>query len=371
MYDMDSMFDDEQQEDNLLDELRRTYEGIKNRISESELLLEQNKAQVERYRNELNKANYQLERVRADFDTVPRADIRVAYDDILELQKRQTTTNAQMERLRDNLSELQAFEDLLGRLLDELQGQQLSSGSSAYTTESKTQRATLSASGEVIIRIVEAQEDERQVLAKQLHDGPAQSLSNFILQAEVCQRLFDRDPDRAANELNNLKTSASESFQKVRDFIFDLRPMMLDDLGLIPTLRRYTENIQQKNEEISIEFHSTSEEQRVTKHTEVMMFRGIQQLLTLSREYLKATEISVQVDIGGEEVRAILEDNGKGFDPETELNPQHGDSNIQVLNALRDRIELVGGEIDIYSAEGEGSRFAIVLPLFEEVEPEF
>jgi nitrate/nitrite-specific signal transduction histidine kinase len=60
-----------------------------------------------------------------------------------------------------------------------------------------------------------------------MHDGPAQSLTNFILQAEICQRLFDRNPDRAAEELNNLKTVASGTFQKIRDFIFDLRPMML------------------------------------------------------------------------------------------------------------------------------------------------
>lgn len=364
----DLIFDDDEQGGSLLTEIRQTYENIQNRIKESRLLLEQNKAQVERFQTDLNKANYQLERVRADFETVPRQDIRVAYDEILELQKRQSTTNAQMERLRTNLEELERFEDLFGRLLNELDDQDFGSSSTISDTP---QRQTLGASGEIIIRIVEAQEDERQVLAKQLHDGPAQSLSNFILQAEVCQRLFDRDPDRAANELNNLKSAASDSFQKVRDFIFNLRPMMLDDLGLIPTLRRYTENLQQKSDDVKLEFRSTSEEQRITKHTEVMMFRGIQQLLNLSLDYLKAENVSVQVDIGNDEVRAIVEDDGKGFDPELELNPQHGDSNMQVLNALRDRIELVGGKIDIYSSEGEGSRFAIVLPLFEEVEPEF
>ena len=79
-----------------------------------------------------------------------------------------------------------------------------------------------------------------------MHDGPAQSLTNFILQAEICQRFFDRNPDKAAEELENLKNDASMTFQKVRDFIFDLRPMMLDDLGVVPTVRRYTESFRRK-----------------------------------------------------------------------------------------------------------------------------
>ena len=79
--------------------------------------------------------------------------------------------------------------------------------------------------GEVdIVGIINAQEEERKRLSRVMHDGPAQSLTNFILQAEICQRLFDRDPDRAAVELDNLKTNASRTFQKIRDFIFDLTP---------------------------------------------------------------------------------------------------------------------------------------------------
>jgi two-component system sensor histidine kinase DegS len=81
-----------------------------------------------------------------------------------------------------------------------------------------------------------------------MHDGPAQSLTNFILQAEICQRLFDRNPERAAEELDNLKTAASVTFQKVRDFIFDLRPMMLDDLGVVPTVRRYVDSFKEKTD---------------------------------------------------------------------------------------------------------------------------
>ena len=86
--------------------------------------------------------------------------------------------------------------------------------------------------------IVTAQAAERQRLSRQMHDGPAQALSNFILQTEIAMRLLDVDPAQAREELGNLKTSAMGTFQKVLNFIFELRTMMLDDLGLITTLRR-------------------------------------------------------------------------------------------------------------------------------------
>ena len=74
-----------------------------------------------------------------------------------------------------------------------------------------------------------------------MHDGPAQALSNFILQTEIALRLFDMDQEKAREELVNLKNTATSAFQQVRDFVFELRPMMLDDLGLVPTLKRYVE----------------------------------------------------------------------------------------------------------------------------------
>ena len=351
----------------VLDELRQEYESIQTRLEEARLQISQSKAEVERWERELASVDRQLRHIHTNFDTVPRADIRTAYDAFLETQNRLFMTRNQLEKLEEKIAEMEAYENLFERILHEYQDS-ITAGTTYATTPD---RPHLTESGEIIIRIVEAQEDERQVLAKQLHDGPAQSLSNFILQAEVCQRLFDRNPDRAASELGNLKTAASDSFQKVRDFIFDLRPMMLDDLGLIPTLRRYTENLSQKTDEFNIDFKSTSEERRISKHAEVIMFRSIQQLLTLSRDYLNAETVRIQIDISGDQVRATIEDDGKGFNPETELDPANGDSNVQVLNSLRDRIELVSGDMEIYSIEGQdGSRFAIRLPLFEE-EPEF
>ncbi|MCB9437964.1 MAG: hypothetical protein H6673_13390 [Anaerolineales bacterium] len=356
-------------DDSILDQIQAEYDAIQLRLREARTTLEQNNAEVKRLEDEYGRAKTQLARIHASFDTVPRPDIKVAYDTIINTQSRLWSMQNQLEKLRNNQQELQHFSEILEVVLAHLESQgpmMLSSNVGVVTTA----RPKMTATGETIIRIVQAQEDERQLMAKNLHDGPAQSLTNFILQAEVCQRLFDRDPDRASVELNNLKTAASASFQKVRDFIFDLRPMMLDDLGLVPTLRRYTENFRQKYE-VSVDFNSTGEERRIPKHTEVMMFRSIQSLLGITRDYLGAKNIKIQLDMGNEVIAARMEDDGKGFDPEVALDHRHGDSNVQGLNAVRERVELVGGEVDIYSAPGEGSRFQIVLPIYEEdLEPD-
>ena len=135
----------------------------------------------------------------------------------------------------------------------------------------------------MVISIIEAQEQERLRLSRQMHDGPAQSLTNLVLQAEICERLFDRDPDRARIELAELKNNVVSTFKSVRGFIFDLRPMMLDDLGLVPTMRRYVEGVTDSGF-AGLTLHITGKERRLAPHKEVTIFRVIQTLIHLGRE---------------------------------------------------------------------------------------
>ena len=86
----------------------------------------------------------------------------------------------------------------------------------------------------------------------------------------------------------------------------------------------------------------------------------------ISRDYLMAQNIKLMVDLGTDFVKASVEDDGQGFDPEIDLDPSQGDSNVQRLNSIRERVELVGGTMEIFSEEGEGSQFQIVLPIRDE-----
>ncbi|KAB2906327.1 MAG: sensor histidine kinase [Anaerolineae bacterium] len=349
--------------DQLINEIKETIAEVEARIKENGSILEQSRLEVERLQQKNVNVSARLQRVEMEFDTVPRQDIKSAYEDSIEIRTRLISMRSQLEKLEDNKEHLEEFRDTLKYLMNNVQGVQIDRpvGVSAVSAMAEAGGQRLTLAGEQIIRIVEAQESERQRLANALHDGPAQSLTNFMLQAEICQRLFNRDPAKAEVELNTLRSAALTTFNKIREFIFDLRPMMLDDLGLIATMRRHAENFNEKNE-AKIEFRLTGAEQRLPNHIEVIMFRAFQQLIGNARDHLAATKIVVKLDVGDNQVRGTVEDDGKGFDPEVVLDRSLGDSPLQNLLDLKERVELVSGTLDIYSAEGEGSSIEILLP---------
>jgi two-component system sensor histidine kinase DegS len=351
----------------LLSEVRTEYERITARLRELQSLIEQSQQEVKRLQQRSVDVNTQLNRLEANFDNVPRPDIKVIYNNALDIKGRLLTMQGQLEKVQQDRSQLESFSTILKQVLDRLEGLSPQAFASAGVSRAATPHGTGPLSNNTIVRIVETQESERQRLARQLHDGPAQSLTNFILQAEICQRLFDRNPDRAVEELGNLKTAASTTFQKVRDFIFDLRPMMLDDLGLVPTVRRYTTAFAEKNG-MEIELTIAGDEhRRVEPHAEVTIFRGIQEVLGYAKEFAASTRIEIMLDVADdEECRTTIDFNGKSVD-EIESTPELSNQSGRVfsLNTLKERIELVGGVVEIMSGEGESNKVDFAIPATE------
>lgn len=348
--------------DALVGELRGEHERIQMRLRELQTLIDQSQAEVKRLQQKSIDVTTQLNRLEANFDTVPRNDIKVIYTNALDTRTRLLTMQNQLEKVQQDRSQLENFGKTLERLMSMVEGVPISSISGVPSAGEISAGASSngSLSNSTIVRIVEAQESERQRLARQMHDGPAQSLTNFILQAEICQRLFDRNPDRATEELNNLKTAASTTFQKVRDFIFDLRPMMLDDLGLTPTVRRYIDAFAEKSG-IETQLNIVGDERRrMEAHTEVTMFRGLQELLGYARDVSTSTKVAIILDISGNPIKATVNFNGLSLD-DTEAAAEQSSGKLQGLSALRERIELVGGMIDTFS-DSEGNRVEISLP---------
>lgn len=351
----------------LVSEVRAEYERISLRLRELQSLIEQSQAEVKRLQQRSVDVNTQLNRLEANFDNVPRPDIKIIYTNALDIKTRLLTMQGQLEKVQQDRSQLEHFSQMLKGMLNKLEGVSAQSlaPSGVQSARSSQEAGTGPLSGGTIVRIVEAQEAERQRLARQMHDGPAQSLTNFILQAEICQRLFDRNPDRAVEELGNLKTAASTTFQKVRDFIFDLRPMMLDDLGLAPTIRRYIEAFGAKSN-IEIQLNIVGEERRrIEAHAEVTMFRSVQELLVYARDIVAATRVELMLDISGDVVKATISFNGKSLE-ETEGNIDGAQSGkVFSLNTLRERVELVGGTMEMYGAEGEDNTVQLMMPAHE------
>jgi two-component system sensor histidine kinase DegS len=256
----------------------------------------------------------------------------------------------QHEKLTSDQANLKRYLDFLTKTLTLLEG-------GVQPAVGETAEAKADGSG--VQALIEAQEEERRKISRQIHDGPAQDLSNFILQTEIALRLFDTDAERAREELNSLKASAASTFTHVRDFIFDLRPMMLDDLGLVPTVRRYAEALKEKTG-LDITLVVTGTERRLESHREVLVFRALQQLLTNVRDHAQATQAKVLVDIDQRQVRASVEDNGKGFDPAILQGDETGVA--RSLRTLEERLRQVGGTFEADSAPGRGAKVSLAIP---------
>lgn len=156
--------------------------------------------------------------------------------------------------------------------------------------------------------------------------------------------------------MGNLKTSAMSTFQKVRNFIFELRPMMLDDLGLTPTLRKYADAFkEQAGMDVSITV--TGAERRFEPYLEVMVFRGVQELLGNAARHSQGSLVKVQVDLGNDLIRVSVDDNGKGFDPEA-----LAESTNLGLKLIRERAEMLGGNFEVDSVAGSGARISFTVP---------
>jgi len=267
----------------------------------------------------------------------------MAYDSALDAQQRLLVMRGQLDKLQNDKLHLEKAKALLEKI-------RISSG--ALKQEAASERGKLAS----VEMLVNAQEAERQRLSRQMHDGPAQALSNFILQTEIAMRLLEVDPAQAREELSNLKIAALGTFQKVRNFIFELRPMMLDDLGLSPTLRKYAEAFkEQAGMEVSVTV--TGNERRLEPYLEVMIFRAVQELIGNAARHSQATLVKAHLDMGEELLRVNVDDNGKGMDVDAVRR-----GNSLGLKLIRERAEMLGGNFEIDSAAGKGTRVNFSVP---------
>ena len=333
------------------------YDHIQKELKEIDILVKQSAAEVEKLAQRNAQLTNKVRTMEGNIDTVPRQDIKEIYNAAQEAQMRLFMMRGQVEQLQSRQENIKRYAESLRRVLD------VSGGLMAASEMGSPKESSDSSNGEVsgIIKIINAQETERQRLANQLHDGPAQSLTNLILQAEICERLFDTDPVKARTELTELKQAVTNTFQKVREFIFDLRPMMLDDLGLNPTLKKSIEDFEQKSG-IACNLTLIGRDHRLPPHSEVTIFRVIQNLLKNVRDHANATHVQISVNIGDDRAIVVVEDDGSGFDVAEALTSARQRKTIG-LSAMQEQVEMLGGEIEFDSALGKGTKIQFWVPV--------
>lgn len=346
------------QEDNIQaqfdKELQAEYDQAQRTLSEVSLMLAQSQAELVKLTQRNTAINTQLQQVQAQFESIPRGDIKSAYAAALDAQQRLLVMRGQLEKLQGDEEHLRKYVSLCEHM------KEIISSAGGKIAGGGVKVAGGSASLEMTIH---AQEAERQRLSRQMHDGPAQTLSNFIVQTEIAARMLDLDTVRAKEEMANLKAAAMNTFKEVRTFIFELRPMMLDDLGLFPTIKRYVESFKEQTG-CDVNISIKGSERRLQSFLEVMIFRALQELIgNAYRHNMESTgkiQVNVTVVLDDNLCRLTVSDNGKGFDPASIASSGH-----MGLKIIRERVEMLGGYMEIDSGVGRGARIAFQVPALE------
>jgi two-component system sensor histidine kinase DegS len=351
----------------LISELRTESEVLQREGSEIELLVRQTNGEVEKLaQRELTITN-RVRDMELNLDNYSRTDMKTIYNSAHEVQMRLFMMRAQVEQLEAKRINIKNLQQRIARVMSVLAlvPEDFNPGTAAYKKHVSAPLTPLPevsqdalAEKQTVAQVIQAQEDERLRVSRQIHDGPAQTMTNLVLRAEICERLLDMDTNRAKTELSGLKSAVNTTLQETRRFIFDLRPMILDDLGLEPTLRRYMQQFTENNKiEAGVTINGLNG--RLPGQLEVAVFRIVQEALTNVKQHAHANHAQVTIEGSEESIQITVEDDGAGFNVE---DSKVRDPKKMGLATMRQRVDMFGGQLTIDSTPGRGTRIITTLP---------
>lgn len=331
-------------------ELKETKEKVIEYINEGDAL--EQKVRFSRQR---------LSEVSKYFDRYSESEIREVYENTHEMQTNLAMMHQQEKGLRDKRDDLERRLLSLDQTIERAEG--LASKISVILTYLNDDFRQVNEmieeareKQEFGLKIIEAQEEERRKISREIHDGPAQMLANILLRSELVDRTFrEGTVDDALKEIKSVRKMIRSSLYEVRRIIYDLRPMALDDLGLIPTIKKYCATIADYND-TEVEFSSIGQHKRLNQKYEIAFFRLVQESLQNAIKHAKAPLIKVKMEICDKNLSMIIKDNGKGFDPTLKRDKSFG------LIGMRERVDMLDGTLSIDSTIGEGTTIIIKVP---------
>jgi len=288
------------------------------------------------------------------------SDIRVKFimkqNDERQLRERRDTLEIALKKSIKNIDNSERVVNQIGIAMSYLEGDILS----------VLEGADKSSEMFIGIKILEAQENERKRISRDIHDGPAQHIANIIMKADICSIIIQKDLNAGLNELIDLKESVKVALKEVRSIIFDLRPMSLDDLGLNKTIEQTVKSISE-DFNIDIKLKLKPMQTEVESIIQVAIFRIIQEIFNNIKKHSKAKHVEVKLDYGTKYIRLLISDDGIGFNVEETLKRVKTKGTSYGLIGILDRVNQLQGEIHIESLSGAGSVYNVVLPVNREV----
>ncbi|MCF2944136.1 sensor histidine kinase [Paenibacillus tarimensis] len=322
---------------------------------------------VDQLELEYRRARIRLTEVSKDFIRYKEADIKSAYEkatqlqlDLMvyrekeaylkarrdDLQKRVKNVELSLERAETIGSQINVVLEYLSGDLNQV----------TRILESAKNRQLLG------LKIILAQEEERKRIAREIHDGPAQSLANIVLRTEIAERMLGKQEFKLVqDELIDLKGQVRSGLEEIRKIMFNLRPMALDDLGLVPTLRKYMQDFEEKTQ-IRTVFETIGRETRLPSAMEAAIYRLVQEACTNALKHANPTFIGLEVKYQTDMVKILIQDNGSGFNVDV-VEARSKDSTHFGLIGMRERVELLEGRMHIESAINQGTKISIQIPI--------
>lgn len=213
--------------------------------------------------------------------------------------------------------------------------------------------------GRLLRKVIAAQEEERKRLARELHDETSQQLTALGMQLDLIGRELRAD-GLAAARLRDTRQLVGRMVDDLHRVIYDLRPSMLDDLGLLPAIRWYAERLTRRGVAVQFEFPEAPPD--LTPEARIAVFRVVQEALSNVERHARAETVLVGCDVGPRELTIEVEDDGIGFDPEEMRQPRESGQGLGLLG-MRERLALLGGTCVVESQPGNGTRVVVRVPL--------
>ncbi|WP_078555838.1 sensor histidine kinase [Bacillus alkalicellulosilyticus] len=310
-------------------------------------------------------ARNRLVEVSKNFDKFSNDEVRVAYEQANEFQVQLAILRHEEQQLRERRD---SIERRIGALRETIERSDTLSGQMSVVYNFLA--GDLRQFGEIVedakekqkfgLKIIEAQEEERKRLSREIHDGPAQMMANLLLRSELIERIYnERGIQEALSEIKDLRKMVKLSLGEVRRIIYDLRPMALDDLGLVPTLSKYIKTFAEHTN-MKLSFKNVGKEKRIPPQLEVALFRLVQEALQNAYKHANATEVEVKIEITDKKVIILVKDDGQGFDMKEKKEGSFG------LIGMKERINMLKGEMKITSKLNVGTTIFIVVPLMND-----
>ncbi|MEA1962372.1 MAG: sensor histidine kinase [Bacillota bacterium] len=309
-------------------------------------------------------ARVRLMEVSRRFQSFSEADIKSAYNKAQEIQNELIRLREKENYLRKKRDELimqmRNYENIAVKADDYLQ----STGLALKVLEGNIDKVSDTLEDahkkqQMGLFIVESMEAERRKIARELHDGPAQSLASMLIRLDLMNYLFQEDLDETIKEMGNVQDMGRESLDDIRRIMFDLKPNIINESGLLTTLRDFFTDYEKKYS-FEVELVSFGRRKKFSIAMEVALFRLIQEAVTNARKHSGADRAIVKMETNKGHLTVVIKDDGQGFD----IN-NIGDSKRESYGiiGMRERVELLGGKMNIISSPGSGTQVIIEVPL--------